>query len=275
VHEALLNGRRGLPGGSSLAMLLAEHRGVRNKGQLPHLKKRQILAWADAHFRRTGNYPNHKSGPIPEAPGESWSIVAHAFYRGHRGLPANYSLHKFLAEHGRRHIPPPRAPRIPKPLRPPLQLTQILRWADAHHARTGGFPKQGDGPIVEAPDTTWKAVDLALRKGSRGLPKRGSLRKFLIRSGREPILHRGFPPGTCLRPQLKLSQVLAWAKTHYRRTGTWPRRCSGRIPGARGETWNGVDHALARGARGLPASGSLYTFLLAHRAKPARTRRTS
>src|SRR5205823_5580095 len=54
VDNALAIGLRGLPPGSSLARLLAEHRGVRNIRDLPPLTCEQILAWADEHFHRTG-----------------------------------------------------------------------------------------------------------------------------------------------------------------------------------------------------------------------------
>ena len=38
-----------MPGGSSLPRLLAAHRGVRNRKQLPRLTERQIVRWARAH----------------------------------------------------------------------------------------------------------------------------------------------------------------------------------------------------------------------------------
>src|SRR6516225_9672458 len=68
VDNALRMGLRGLPGGSSLARLLAERRQVRNRGQLPPLRRKEVLAWADAHHRRTGTWPTGESGPIPDAP---------------------------------------------------------------------------------------------------------------------------------------------------------------------------------------------------------------
>src|SRR5438105_2347449 len=57
VAHALVEGFRGLPGGSSLAQLLAERRGVRNKGNPPRLTETQILAWADDHYRRRKSTP--------------------------------------------------------------------------------------------------------------------------------------------------------------------------------------------------------------------------
>src|SRR6266568_4544631 len=69
VDLALRRAGRGLPGGSSLAQVLAEWRGVRNIRRLPRFRVEQILAWADAHYERTGSWPNHLSGPIADAPG--------------------------------------------------------------------------------------------------------------------------------------------------------------------------------------------------------------
>src|SRR5207248_4545169 len=99
VDSALRYGLRGLPGGSSLARFLAEHRNVRNQGQLPPLRPKQILSWADAHHRHTGSWPTSASGPIPEAPGESWRGVDGALRVGARGLDGKSSLAQFLREH--------------------------------------------------------------------------------------------------------------------------------------------------------------------------------
>ena len=67
--RALTQGCRRLPGGSSLAQLLAEYRGVRNRGALPPLTEGQILEWADAHRRRGGKLPTTESAPISSPTG--------------------------------------------------------------------------------------------------------------------------------------------------------------------------------------------------------------
>mgnify|MGYP000561642132 CR=1 FL=1 len=72
VNSALITGLRGLPGGSSLARLLAKHRGVRNHMARPRLSPEIILKWADAHHRHTGKWPKQSSGSITNAPGETW-----------------------------------------------------------------------------------------------------------------------------------------------------------------------------------------------------------
>jgi hypothetical protein len=98
IETALRQGERGLNGGSSLARLLAEHRGVRNKKQFPRLTEEQILAWADAHRERTGKWPTRASGPIADAPGETWQAVEMGLYRGQRGFPGGSSLAQLLTE---------------------------------------------------------------------------------------------------------------------------------------------------------------------------------
>ena len=55
IDLALQRGNRGLPGGSSLAQLLAERRGVRNRMRLRRFTVKQILKWSDAFRRRTGH----------------------------------------------------------------------------------------------------------------------------------------------------------------------------------------------------------------------------
>ena len=172
VDIALNHGLRGLPGGSSLPHLLARRRGVRSKGHLAPFSERQILAWAAAHHARRGGWPNSRSGPILEAPGETWLAVESALWAGLRGLPGGSSLSRLLAERrGVRNVHG-----LPR-----LTTAQILGWADAHHARTGQWPKSGFGPIAEALGETWGAVHQALYRGLRGLPGGSSLARLLAR----------------------------------------------------------------------------------------------
>jgi hypothetical protein len=96
VDQALRLGTRSLPGGSSLARLLAERRGVRNPIDPPPLSERQILAWARAHEARTGKRPNAASGPVVGVSGESWGGINQSLTRGLRGLPVGSSLAQFL-----------------------------------------------------------------------------------------------------------------------------------------------------------------------------------
>jgi hypothetical protein len=99
INVALSHGHRGLPGGSSLALLLHQWRGLRHKRRLPRLSIKKILAWADAHFQCTGTWPHHDSGAIAEAPGETWLAVAKALIAGSRGLAGGTTLARLLAKH--------------------------------------------------------------------------------------------------------------------------------------------------------------------------------
>jgi hypothetical protein len=99
ISQMLRTGGRGLPGGSSLDRVLAEHRGVRNQTSLPYLTIDQILAWADAHHATTGHWPTSRSGRVVHAPGETWRQVDGALRRGSRGLPGGLSLFRLLNAH--------------------------------------------------------------------------------------------------------------------------------------------------------------------------------
>jgi hypothetical protein len=69
---------------------------VGNRARLPRITAKKILAWADAHHRRTGRGPSCESGPILDAPGETWLAVQMALVQGLRGLRGGSSLHIFL-----------------------------------------------------------------------------------------------------------------------------------------------------------------------------------
>jgi hypothetical protein len=255
LHTALLLGRRGLPGGSSLARLLAEERGVRHPGELPRLTVRQIRAWARAHRRRTGEWPTRRSGPVAEAPGETWSAIHSALGRGDRGLPAGLTLSRLLA--ARRAVPA-------ETDRPDLRLSRILAWADAHRERTGAWPQARSGPITDAPGETWRGVDDALRTNRRGLTG-GRTLAWLLGEHRG-VRSRRYPP------PLTEKEVLAWAERHRDRAGVWPTARSGPVEDVPGETWRMVDTALRQGFRGLRGGRSLATLLATKRG--ARNRRS-
>ncbi len=101
VDNALRGGLRGLRGGSSVALLLEKRRGARHQRHRPRLMNRDILAWADAHYRRVGRWPSSTSGPIPESTGDTWVAVESALRAGTRGRPGGDTLSRFLCRYGR------------------------------------------------------------------------------------------------------------------------------------------------------------------------------
>ena len=248
VNAALAAGLRGLRGGYSLARLLADRRGKRNRLNPPDLKRAAILAWADAFHERTGQWPTPRSGAVAESPDDTWYQINQALKRGQRGLRGGCSLAQLLvSERGvRRRIRPSR-----------LTLNQVLAWADAHFERTGRWPTQQSGAIDAADDETWAAMDIALRRGFRGLPGDTSLARVLTR-------YRGKKNPRDQQP-LTSARILAWADAHFARTGAWPTRHSGPVHDAPGEDWRLIDGALCKGLRGLAGGSSLLRLLVAQR----------
>jgi hypothetical protein len=252
LDNALRYGLRGLPGGSSLARLLDEKRGVPNKQLLPRLTVGQILAWSHSLRDRTGRWPRVTSGPVAEKPEEDWRHIDMALREGLRGLPGGDTLARFLA----RHVGKRNRMNLPR-----LTVAQILTWADQHHERTGAWPRSASGRIGDGAQMTWAAVNAALRHGLRGLPGGQSLARFL--SARRGYRNPRNPP------RLTVRKIMAWAKAHHRREGRWPSVLTGAVRFVPGETWNGINQALTTGTRGLPGGSSVAKLLAVFRAPPA------
>lgn len=174
INTALRLGGRGLPGGSSLAKLLAARRGRRNRKGLPALTVEQVLAWADVFHECEGRYPTDKDGAVPGTGGETWSAIDAAMHNGCRGFLAGTSLPQVLAEH--------RGVRNRKAL-PPLTVEQILAWAQAFHQANGRWPGEESGPVEGAAGEVWYNVNAALSLGFRGLPGGSSLYRLLLEAG--------------------------------------------------------------------------------------------
>jgi hypothetical protein len=100
IDNALRHGLRGLPGGSSVALLLVAARGVRSPQYLPDLAEETILGWADRHRERMSRLPNEDSGLVEGDAGEDWYNIDAALRKGPRGLPGGSSL-AYLLEQGR------------------------------------------------------------------------------------------------------------------------------------------------------------------------------
>lgn len=247
VDRALQDGFRGLRGGSSLALLLAKHRGVRNRSSVPNLSTERILAWADEHHARTSMWPNEYCGSIDSAPGETWWNVSATLRDGGRGLPGGSSLPRLLEEHrgvrNRGHLPR-------------LSVRQVLRWADAYHARTGRRPTSRSGVIAGTNGETWRGVHNCLVRGARGLMGGTTLADLLAK-------HRGYRNVASL-PRFSVRQILRWARSHFTQYGRWPTCNSGPVTDTP-ETWGRINDALRRGTRGLPGGSSLSRVLMAVR----------
>jgi hypothetical protein len=102
IEQSLRRGQRGLPGGDSLARLLARRLGVRRqpaRARRPELTVETILAWAELYEREMGEWPS--AGSLPEGlpAGERWKSIDRALREGGRGLPGGSSLARLLADY--------------------------------------------------------------------------------------------------------------------------------------------------------------------------------
>jgi hypothetical protein len=142
--------------------------------------------------------------------------------------------------------------------RPPVTIEQILAWADAYFKFHGQWPTRESGRIAGSVwDDTWLAVDTALRKGLRGLPRGLSLPQLLAQ-------YRGVRNRMRL-PRLTYKLVLTWMDAQHKQTGLWPTDRSGPVLVAPAEFWGAVDKALRMGHRGLFGGSSLARLLIRHR----------
>jgi hypothetical protein len=236
---ALKNGNRGLPGGTTLARLIADEFGVVSCKHQPPLSIDTILKWCDSHKAKTGEWPTAKSGTVLDSPNETWGHVAHNMDRGYRGLSEAISLSRLLErERG-----------VPHKHRQDLTIEQILAWADDYKVRHGGFPElKSEEEIPQSPGDKWRHIDHALINGTRSLPGASSLSQVLVQHRGKRTL-RNAPP---LTPE----QIEQWARLHFERTGTWPSNTAGgRVLDAPEEAWRAINDALAQGKRGLKDCG--------------------
>src|SRR5438132_13226531 len=93
------------------------------KQRWPEFTVEQVLAWADAHRARTGQWPRRDSGPVLDEPREKWANVDAALRLGLRGLEGGSSLARLLDEQ--------RGVRNRKNL-PRWTAARTLAWAAAH-----------------------------------------------------------------------------------------------------------------------------------------------
>lgn len=151
----------------------------------------------------------------------------------------------------------PRSRLRSRPKRAPLSIDEILRWADDWHATHGHWPNINSGYIPGTLDDTWGRIDDGLRNGHRGLPKESKLSLARLLERQRGVRNSEYPP------DLKIPEIIQWAKAYHQRTGEWPKESSGPIQEAEGETWLAVDMSLRKGKRGLPAGSSLPRLLAA------------
>ena len=217
IDIALRKGIRGLPGGSSLPLLLAKQRGFLGRGDQREFTYDDILVWADSHYARTGSWPNCKTGPILECPGDTWADMDRRMRLGQRGFDRKLSLAQFL-----------HAERCARIKGQPSQLTEkaIIEWAKHHYYITGNWPTHTSGQVLDAPEEAWSAINGALIQGLRGLHRTTSLAKLIAEFGGKRITDKGSAPVDMQRVRQKINE-------YYAEHGVWPTEsCKVPVSGA-------------------------------------------
>ena len=128
IDDSLRHGHRGLPrrtGCSPWPGSSPNGGEVRNAEYPPRLTTGRIVKWAKMHRSRTGRWSTLKSGPIHDAPGETWNAVDLALLKGRRGLPGGSSLARRCGVRN-----PQQAPRLTTADRRPTRESSAI--ADAH-----------------------------------------------------------------------------------------------------------------------------------------------
>src|SRR5450432_3058599 len=124
---------------------------------------------------------------------------------------------------------------------PELSITQIVEWANEYHERTGRWPIRDSGRIPGSLGETWQKIDLALRRGGRGLPFKSSLAMVLFECC--GVRNR------VRLPRLSNRLILEWADDHHSRKGALPNTNSGKVLCAADETWRAIVSDLRNGRR--------------------------
>ena len=75
---------------------------------------------------------------------------------------------KVLSGYSRGSQGPRRRKKRPSRRPPPITIEQILAWVDAHHERTGEWPKRNSGRVRSESFVTWINVDGYLRGALAG-----------------------------------------------------------------------------------------------------------
>jgi hypothetical protein len=244
---ALSQGFRGLPGGSSLAKLLAKHFDHATNMTKVDLTEEFILERATEHFRIFSRWPRGSDGDVIGGhPGDTWSGYHSALSKGHRGLRGGTSLGEFLlSKTGYRNH------------KNKQKLTEsfIAEAATKYKDKNGRWPTSKSGDVEFGhPGDTWIGYDGALEKGLRGLPGGSSLARLLDEQT-DYVNHK-------TKPDLTEEFILNRAAEYLSETGKLPTKHSGSVRnGHPGDTWCGYAASLERGTRGLPGKSTLPKLL--------------
>jgi hypothetical protein len=238
LHNYLVRGGRGLPGGQSLTDVVAEVR--RQAGLEVVLTEGLIKQWIRAEYEKTKRWPLASDGDVlVDGVAEKWCNLHLNLLQGRRGLPGGRRLVDLVEEV---------RTELGQPSTRTMEDVRQLIWQ--HYCDRKEWPHfKSKLPVPGGLFTSWNALNQALSVGRFGLPGGSSLAK-VVESVKE---EHG------LSDKLTLHKVRCWILAHHARAGVWPNVKSGLIGAedANGMSWVNLDDALSRGLRGLEGGSSL------------------
>ena len=209
---------------------------------------------AIAHHAKTGEWPKQHSGEIFDDPlqGNTWRAVYLAIQRRSRGLgQANLpdevkGLASLLEWQGL-------TVSLFSETRN-LTVDDITALAKAHHQRTGKWPVQSSGEILDGPlkCDKWGNIDAAIKRRQRGLDQGGLPDEV---KGLISLLEwQGLTISHLSKTKvLSVKDIVVTAKAHHQKTGKWPTEHSGEIKVGKlkGDKWVNISAAISARGRGL------------------------
>jgi hypothetical protein len=242
---------------------------LRRVGLVPLLTEEQIVKWIKLFFEKTteetgvGRYPSeydrevwdkNENGQWKQVEGETWKAIAHALYRGHRGLVdlRGSSVPELRKKHGFTND---------------LTEEQIVAWIKLFYEKSkeergiGRYPtptdkdvwsKNEDGIWKTIEGESWGAINDALCAGYRGLQKGSSLSDLKKKHG--------------LANNLTEERIAKWITLIYEKTKeetgvgryptaddseVWDKDREGKWIEVKEENWAAIDATLRKGGRGL------------------------
>ena len=133
------------------------------------------------------------------------------------------------------------------PSRGELTISRVHEEIRVHHSRVGRWPSRLAGPVPTL-GITFAALDTALKRGSRGLPRGSSLGEEVAKV-REAA---GGPDGV----PITLDRVRAAIAEHRNRTGSYPGVRAGHCEPL-GINWKALNERLRQGTGDLAGGSSV------------------
>lgn len=140
-----------------------------------------------------------------------------------------------------------------------ITLRTIVKLIKQYKEQTGNYPTQRSGQINKSDN--WKAIDIALRCGGRGLPVLGGLSKFI--AAKFNIITNA------VKPPLTPKNLKLMVMYHYKKINSWPNQFSGKVLLAStlsyesSLTWNGIYQSIRCQLRNWPIKNDTLSLFLA------------